>query len=97
LLHWVEPYIKPSGQIIAKQKIAAFRTLKKIRTLAQVRDVANGLRHSCLTMWMAANGSESIGTVARWSGNSPAIAKRHYVATVKTAQGNAWFGLRRAG
>jgi len=95
LLHWLGPYVKPAGQIVTMKKIAAFRALKKIRTKAEVRDVANGLRHSCLTMWMAANGDESIGTVSRWSGNSPAICKRHYVATVKAAQGKAWFSLRR--
>jgi len=95
LLHWLEPYVKASGQIVKMRKLAAFRALKKIRTKAEVRDVANGLRHSCLTYWMAANGEESIGTVARWSGNSPAICKRHYIATVKRAQGVAWLGIRR--
>ena len=96
LLHWVEPYVKESGHIVEREKIAAYRALKKIRTKAEVRDIANGLRHSCLTYWMAANGEESIGTVARWSGNSPAIAKRHYVATVKRAQGAVWLAIRRS-
>jgi integrase len=95
LLHWLEPYVKPSGQIVKIAKLAAYRALKKIRTKAEVRDVDNGLRHSCLTYWMAANGDESIGTVSRWSGNSPAICKRHYVATVKRAEGAAWFGISR--
>jgi hypothetical protein len=75
--------------------MAAYRALKKIRTKAEVPDVDNGLRHSCLSMWMAANGEESIGTVSRWSGNSPAICKRHYIATVKSHEGRAWFGIRR--
>jgi site-specific recombinase XerD len=96
LLHWVEPYVKESGRIVEREKAAAYWALKKIRTKAEVRDIANGLRHSCLTYWMAANGEESIGTVARWSGNSPAIAKRHYVATVKRAQGAAWLAIRRS-
>jgi integrase len=95
LLHWLEPYVKPCGQIVKIAKLAAYRALKKIRTKADVRDVNNGLRHSCLTFWLAANGDESIGTVSRWSGNSPAICKRHYVATVKRAEGAAWFGIRR--
>jgi site-specific recombinase XerD len=96
LLHWLEPYVKENGRIVERQKDVALRTLKRIRTKAGVRDIANGLRHSCLTYWMAANGEESIGTVARWSGNSPAIAKRHYVATVKRAQGAAWLAIRRS-
>ena len=96
LLHWIEPYVKENGRIVEREKVAALRALKKIRTKAGVRDIANGLRHSCLTYWMAANGEESIGTVARWSGNSPAIAKRHYVATVKRAQGAAWLAIRRS-
>jgi integrase len=95
LLHWIEPYVKTAGRIVKMEKIAAYRALKKIRTRAEVRDVNNGLRHSCLTYWMAANGDESIGTVSRWSGNSPAICKRHYVATVKRAEGAAWLGIRR--
>jgi hypothetical protein len=95
LLHWLEPYVQSSGRIVNLEKMAAYRVLKKIRTQAEARDIANGLRHSCLTYWMAANGDESIGTVARWSGNSPAIAKRHYVATVKRAEGAAWLGVRR--
>jgi len=96
LLHWVEPYVKERGRIVEREKIAAYRALKKIRANAEARDVTNGLRHSCLTYWMAANGEESIGTVARWSGNSPAIAKSHYVATVKRAQGTAWLAIRRS-
>jgi integrase len=95
LLHWLEPYVKSSGRIVGLEKMAAYRALKKIRTKSDVPGVANGLRHSCLTYWMAANGDESIGTVARWSGNSPAIAKRHYVTTVKRAEGAAWLGIRR--
>jgi integrase len=95
LLHWIKPYVKPSGPVVNRKKIAAYRVLKKIRTKANARNLSNGLRHSCLTYWMAANGDESIGTVARWSGNSPAIAKRHYVATVKRAEGAAWLGVRR--
>jgi site-specific recombinase XerD len=95
LLHWVAPYVKVIGRIVLREKIAAYRVLKKIRAKAETRDIDNGLRHSCLTYWMAANGEESIGTVARWSGNSPAIAKRHYVATVKRAQGAAWLAIRR--
>jgi hypothetical protein len=87
--------VKPSGQIVKMAKLAAYRALKKIRTNAEARDVDNGLRHSCLTYWMAANGDEAIGTVSRWSGNSPAICKRHYIATVKRAEGAAWWGIRR--
>jgi hypothetical protein len=94
-LHWIEPYVKPSGPIVNRKKIAAYRVLKSIRVKADARNLSNGLRHSCLTYWMAANGDESIGTVARWSGNSPAIAKRHYVATVKRAEGAAWLAVRR--
>jgi hypothetical protein len=105
LLHWIKPYVKESGRIVTREKIPAYRALAKIRAKAEfrdvnnelkhVRDIDNGLRHSCLTYWMAANGAESMGTVARWSGNSAAIAKRHYVATVKRLEGKAWFGLRR--
>ena len=88
--------MKPSGQIVKMAKLAAYRALKKIRTNAEARDVDNGLRHSCLTYWMAANGDEAIGTVSRWSGNSPAnICKRHYIATAKRAEGAAWWGIRR--
>jgi site-specific recombinase XerD len=96
LLHWLEPYVKESGRVVEREEGTAQRALRKIRRTADVRDIANGLRHSCLTYWMAANGEESIGTVARWSGNSPAIAKRHYVATVKRAQGAAWLAIRRS-
>jgi hypothetical protein len=95
LLHWLEPYVKPLGQIITLRKLAAFRALKKIRTKADVRDLSNGWRHSCISYWMAANGAESLGTISRWSGNSPAICKRHYLATLKRAQGEAWFAVRR--
>jgi hypothetical protein len=95
LLHWLGPYVKKSGRIVELKKAAAIERLAKIRQKAQVTPIANGVRHSCLTYWMAAHGEESIGTVARWSGNSVAIAKRHYVATVKRLEGKAWLGLRR--
>jgi len=97
LEHWLKPYIKQSGRIVQREKIAAYRALRKIRHRAQARDLQNGLRHSCLTYWMAANGEESMGTVARWSGNSPAVAKRHYVTAVKRSLGEKWFGIRRDG
>ena len=95
LIHWLKPYVKKTGQVVEQNKAAAIRRLTKIRQEAQVNPIANGLRHSCLTYWLAAHGEESVGTVARWSGNSAAIAKRHYVATVKRLEGKAWFGLRR--
>ena len=87
--------MKKSGQIVELKKAAANWRLRQIQKKAQVIPLANGLRHSCLTYWLAANGEEALGTVARWSGNSAAIAKRHYVATVKRLEGKAWFGLRR--
>jgi hypothetical protein len=95
LIHWLGPYVKKSGRVVEPEKASAYWQLIKIRRRAQVKPIANGLRHSCQTYWMAANGEESLGTVSRWSGNSPAIAKRHYVATVKRLVGKAWFGLRR--
>jgi integrase len=95
LIHWLGPYVKKSGQIVELKKAAANWRLHQIQKKAGVNPIANGLRHSCLTYWLAANGEEALGTVARWSGNSAAIAKRHYVATVKRLEGKAWFGLRR--
>ena len=108
LLHWIKPYVKDSGRIVTREKVSAYRALARIRARAEyhddvdnelkpVRNIANGLRHSCLSFWMAANGEESIGTVARWAGNSAAVAKRHYVATVRRSEGKNWFGLRREG
>src|SRR5208282_1786730 len=88
-------YMKTSGPVVPMSKVTTSRAFKKIRDLAGVKDLINGLRHSCLTMWMAADGDESIYKVSRWSGNSPSVCKRHYVATVKASQGKAWFGLRR--
>jgi integrase len=95
LVHWLQPYVKKSGPVVGTEKTSAYWQLRQTHKKAQVKPIANGLRHSCLTYWMAANGEESLGTVSRWSGNSPAIAKRHYVATVKRLVGKAWFGLRR--
>jgi hypothetical protein len=97
LIHWLGPYVKKSGRTVELKKAAANWRLTRLRQRAQVKPIANGLRHSCLTYWLAANGEEALGTVARWSGNSAAIAKRHYVATVKRLEGKAWFGLRREG
>jgi integrase len=95
LLHWIEPYKKESGRIVKREKVDAYKVLRKIRTKAGVRNVPNGLRHSCLTYWMASHGEESLGTVSRWSGNSPEICKKHYVATVKRAEGTAWLAIHR--
>jgi integrase len=95
LIHWLKPYVKKSGRIVEQKKAVARWRLISIQKKAGVKPVANGLRHSCLTYWLAAHGEESIGTVARWSGNSAAIAKRHYLATVKRLGGKTWFGLRR--
>jgi integrase len=96
LSHWIGPYVKESGPIVERNKADALRTLKKIRAKAGVRNLANALRHSCQTYWMSANGDESIGTVSRWAGNSPAVCKRHYLEVVKRSQGAAWLAIRRS-
>jgi hypothetical protein len=95
LEHWLKPYVQSSGQVVRRDKIPAMRALAKIRKDAGSRPLQNGLRHSCISYYLAANGETSFGTVARWSGNSPAIIKRHYLAVIKRTEGQRWFSIRR--
>jgi integrase len=95
LAHWLEPYRQDSGPLVTTDKTTVQRLLAKVRRLAGTRDIANGLRHSCISYYLAWNGEESYGVVARWSGNSASVVRRHYLQVVKPSQGEAWWAIRR--
>jgi site-specific recombinase XerD len=65
--------------------------LNKIYKAAGVKQVHNGLRHSCISYYLAMYPKEGVTEVAKWSGNTEATARKHYIVDVRPEEGAAWF------
>jgi hypothetical protein len=65
--------------------------LKRIFELAGVAPVTNGLRHSCISYYLAMHPTVGVTEVARWSGNTEATIRKHYLRHVRPEEGAAWF------
>jgi integrase len=90
LAHWLEPVRRSSGSVVVgKYKVSA--AVKK----AGATFIQNGLRHSCLSYSLSANPEHGVALTAQWSGNSEAIAKKHYLRSIKEAEGKRYLALRR--
>jgi integrase len=68
--------------------------LKVIR-FAGVRNLRNGLRHSCLSYSMAYY-QHGIALTAEWAGNSPSAIRKHYRRAMSKADGEKWFNTHPA-
>ena len=56
--------------------------------------IANGLRHSCISYWLAANPEHGVALTAQWAGNSENTIRHHYRRLLKKADGDAWFAVQ---
>jgi hypothetical protein len=65
--------------------------LNKIYDLAGVEREDNGLRHSCISYYLAMYPKDGVTEVARWSGNTEATSRKHYLVHVRPEEGAAWF------
>jgi hypothetical protein len=65
--------------------------LNKIFDSAGVKRVHNGLRHSCISYYLAMYPKDGVTQVAKWSGNTEATSRKHYLVHVRPEEGAAWF------
>lgn len=80
-----------TGRIVDCSLTAFRRRLHKVFTDAGVDFIENGLRKSAISYWLARNGEEGVGAVARYAGNSEASCRKHYLRILTKAEGEAWF------
>ena len=91
LYSWLKPGTKREGRIIDffAQKFGV--RVRKVFQAMGVQFIENGLRKSAISYWLAANPEDSIGTVARWAGNSEPSCRQHYLRILSKADGEKWF------
>jgi hypothetical protein len=65
--------------------------LNKIFDLAGVKRVPNGLRHSCISYYLSMYPKDGVTEVAKWSDNTEATSRKHYLVHVRPEEGAAWF------
>jgi len=97
LIHWLEPYRKKTGVLIAFSEGALRRRMKKLRDYARVRLPDNALRHSYASYWLARSTLAGVGELAKRMGNSESVCRRHYLEILTREEGEAWFAIRREG
>jgi integrase len=96
LRHWLEPVARKTGQVVPWTHRKFYQRLAEIIDGSGVEAVNNGLRHSCISYFLAANSETAIGTAARYAGNSEGTTRKHYLRVLSKEQGEAWFAIRRA-
>ena len=96
LLHWITAHRKESGPLVPYADRSFRNHMKELFITAEVTPVANGLRHSFASYWLARTGQEGVGRLAVILGNSEQVARSHYIEALVPGDGDAWFGLRRA-
>jgi integrase len=64
---------------------------KVIFQLAKVEKKDNALRHSSISYYLAMFPDVGVTRVSRWSGNSEATCRKHYLRVLREEQGKAWF------
>lgn len=96
LIEFLRPYALKKGQICELAHNAFYKRVNKCFEKAEVDQIPNGLRHSCLSYYIAGHPETGIVQTAQWAGNSEAVARRHYIKNLQPEFGKQYFGLRRA-
>jgi integrase len=94
--YWLRDHLKKSGPVVPfgterKHGIAK----AKLFTAAGVLPVDNGLRHSCISYWLAKDPENGVAATAKFAGNSEAISRRHYTKALTPDMGQTWWNLER--
>lgn len=96
--HWIMPELlfTRSGAVVPFATERKFQIEKrKLFAAAEVEGVTNGLRHSCISYYLAANRETGIALTAQWAGNSEQVSRSFYDARLMPEDGAKWFGIRR--
>jgi site-specific recombinase XerD len=96
LAHWLEPYRREEGPIVACSEAKWRAQLLALFKETGVRRLDNGLRKSAISYFIGRNPEVGVTLAARYAGNSEAISRTHYLAWITEQDGAAWFGIRRA-
>jgi integrase len=96
LIHFLKPYAKSAGSVCELPHNTFYNQLNLLFEKAEVEQIPNALRHSCLSYAIAANPENGVALVAQWAGNSESVSRRHYIKNLRPEEGQRYFGLRRA-
>lgn len=97
LIEFLRPYARNKGQICELAHNAFYKSLNACLDKAEVDQVKNGLRHSCLSYFIAGHPETGVAEAAQRAGTSESVARRHYIKSLRPELGKQYFGLRRAG
>jgi integrase len=95
LIEFLRPYVKESGPAVEPYHRKFYQLLNRCHESAEVELIPNGLRHSCLSYFIAAHPQVGIAQAAIMAGNSEAVARRHYIKALHKEVGEKYWGLRR--
>lgn len=97
LRHWLEPIARKTGPVVPWTHKKFYLRYNEIMDGSGVDAVPNGLRHSNLSYYIAANPEVGIVKAAQYAGNSEATTRKHYLRVLKPEQAALWWGMRRNG
>jgi integrase len=80
-----------SGPIIPISDTQLRQRMKVIFQKAQIKQVPNGFRHSAISHYLAMFPDAGVTRVSRWSGNSEATIRKHYLEVLPKERGEDWF------
>jgi site-specific recombinase XerD len=80
-----------SGRIIPISDKGLRARMTAIFEKAGVKQVPNGFRHSAISYYLAMFPDVGVSRVSRWSGNSEATVRKHYLQVLRKQQGEEWF------
>ena len=89
---WLVQHIQgKSGKIIPVNEGNFAPRLKAVFQQAEVKFLVNGLRHSCISYYLAMYPDIGVQRVSLWSGNSESTIRLHYLRHLTKEQGENWF------
>jgi integrase len=97
LAHWVDDSLRKTDGPVVPHGEGWFKAqFSKLCAAARVDPPHNALRHSFASYWLARTGEQGVGRCAVILGNAESVARAHYIESLQPADGDAWFGIRRA-
>jgi hypothetical protein len=94
--HWIYPCKLASGSVMPFATERRFQIAKKLLFQnAGVEPISNGLRHSCLSYFIAANQATGIALTAQYAGNSEQVSRSFYIKSLPPSEGRRYLSIRR--
>jgi integrase len=95
LIEFLRPYAEKSGPVVKSYHRKFYQLFNECHEHADVELVPNGLRHSCLSYFIAAHPEIGVAQAAIMAGNSESVARRHYIKSLHKEEGEKYWGLKR--